>query len=204
MFSKRLKDLDRTVESAIYTTDEGAISETKALSSVIEMLSSTKERGGVVYVIGNGGSSGIASHFHTDLCKALKVPSQTFYDPNLMTCLANDYGYNQVFSYPLGLMASERDMLVAISSSGRSPNIVEAAKVARSKGTTVFTLSGFANNNPLREIGQLNCYLPATEYGLVEMGHFFVLHTITDFYNVINGTKNQILRGDRAAPLASS
>lgn len=204
MFSQRLQDLDRTVASAIYSTAAGSLTETDALSTAIEMLASTKERGGIVYVIGNGGSSGIASHFHADLCKALKVPSQTFYDPNLMTCLANDYGYEHVFSHPLGLMASEKDMLVAISSSGQSPNIVEAAKIARAKGTTVFTLSGFASNNPLRALGHLNCYLPATEYGLVEMGHFFVLHTIIDFYSVINGTKNQILRGDRSAPLASS
>lgn len=131
-------------------------------------------------MIGNGGSAGIASHFHTDLVKTLKIPAQTLYDANLMTCLGNDYGYEHIFSSSLQLVMRPQDLLVAISSSGKSPNILNAAKTAREKKAGLFTLSGFAEDNPLRQIGDLNYYINIADYGLVETGHFFLLHTIID------------------------
>lgn len=180
MFLERLKDFNKHIEGCDYTTNTGAIDHKTALSEAVDLLHKTRDRGGIVYVVGNGGSAGIASHFHTDLLKGLQIPSQTLYDPNLVTCLSNDYGYEHVFSSPLNLMITPRDMLVAISSSGKSVNIINAATIAKDKGAFVFTLSGFQKDNPLRTLGHLNCYLNCFEYGLVEMGHFFLLHTIID------------------------
>ncbi len=181
MFLERLKDFTKHIEECRYTTESGTIDHKAALQEAVKLLHMTRDRGGIVYVVGNGGSAGIASHFHTDLLKGLEIPSQTLYDSNLITCLGNDYGYEHIFSSPLKLMMTPRDMLVAISSSGKSPNILNAAQVAKEKGANVLTLSGFQADNPLRKLGHLNCYLGCTEYGLVEIGHSFLLHTITDY-----------------------
>ena len=147
------------------------------------MIAMTRFQNGIVYVIGNGGSAGIASHFSTDLIKSLGIPSQTLYDSNLMTCLSNDTGYENVFSYPLEKVLKPHDLLVAISSSGKSPNIVKGAEAALARNTPLFTLSGFSEQNPLRKLGQLNFWVDRCDYGLVETAHFFLLHTIIDLWN---------------------
>ncbi|MDR3623834.1 MAG: SIS domain-containing protein [Chlamydiales bacterium] len=180
MFVKRLEELVQLVKECVYTTHEGVIEEESALQLAHSLLHDTEEAKGIVYVIGNGGSAGIASHFCTDLLKALGIPASTLVDSNLLTCIGNDLGYENVFSKPLQTLMHSQDLLVAISSSGKSPNIINAADVAREKGAKVITLSGFANNNPLRTKGDLNFWLKASDYGLVETGHFSLLHTIVD------------------------
>jgi D-sedoheptulose 7-phosphate isomerase len=158
----------------------GSLVEEQAFERFIRMISETK---GIVYVIGNGGSAGIASHFCNDLMKALKIRSQTLYDSNLLTCLSNDLGYENVFSYPLDLLLKSDDLLIAISSSGKSPNILKAVDVALRRKTPVVTLSGFLKENPLSQLGELNFWIDRCDYGLVEMAHFFLLHTIIDLWN---------------------
>jgi D-sedoheptulose 7-phosphate isomerase len=99
-----------------------------------------------------------------------------------MTCLGNDYGYEQVFSYPLEKLLKPQDLLVAISSSGKSPNIIKAVETALSVQVSVVTLSGFSSQNPLRSLGDLNFWVNRTDYGLVETSHFFLLHAIVDLW----------------------
>ncbi len=183
MFSERFRDLSKALQSCIYTTQEHAVNEQEALKWAFRLLSETLLQKGIVYVIGNGGSAGIASHFSNDLMKALQIPSQTLFDSNLMTCLSNDYGYDQVFSYPLEKLLKPSDLLVAISSSGKSANIVKAAETALAKKAKLMTLSGFSEENPLRKLGQLNFWIDRPDYGLVETAHFFLLHTIVDVWN---------------------
>lgn len=183
MFSSRFRELASCIESCSYTSREAELTAELALQHAHELLSQVKQSGGIVYVIGNGGSAGIASHFSNDLMKALQVPSQTLYDSNLMTCLTNDIGYEHVFSYPLEQLLKSQDLLVAISSSGKSQNILNAALTARNKKASLITLSGFASINPLRSLGELNFWIDQKDYGLVETAHFFLLHTIVDCWN---------------------
>lgn len=183
MFSLRFEELNQAVQGCVYTTRKKALNEDEALSKAFRMLGKTVREGGIVYVIGNGGSAGIASHFSNDLMKALKIPSQTFYDSNLLTCLANDIGYEHAFSYSLERLLKPNDCLVAISSSGQSKNILNAVEVALSKESMVLTLSGFQGTNPLRKMGDLNFWIDRSDYGLVETAHFFLLHTIVDLWN---------------------
>ncbi|MBI3508829.1 MAG: SIS domain-containing protein [Chlamydiia bacterium] len=183
MFAKRFHDLSRSFASTVYTASSGPITEDAALEKAFEMLGRVHDQRGIAYVIGNGGSAGIASHFSTDLIKSLKIPSSTLFDSNLVTCLSNDYGYDQVFCYPLEHILRPNDLLVAISSSGKSPNIIQAAQVALRKGVSLITLSGFSDQNPLRTMGDLNFWVAQNDYGLVETTHFFLLHTIIDFWN---------------------
>jgi D-sedoheptulose 7-phosphate isomerase len=133
-----------------------------------------------IYFIGNGGSAGIASHMAADFLKAGGFAAMTFNDAPLITCLANDLGYQNVFHHPLTLHGRTGDMLFAISSSGESASIVNAAEYAKSIGMTVVTLSGFKPDNRLRQIGDLNFYVPSDRYGLVEVAHHAILHAILD------------------------
>ncbi len=183
MFDTRFKELAASVRTCSYTSKQGSLTAEEALAEAHHLIRNTRQNGGIVYVVGNGGSAGIASHFSNDLMKALQVPSQTFYDSNLLTCLANDIGYQNIFSYPLEQLLKSHDLLVAISSSGQSPNILNAAETVRSKGAGLVTLTGFNASNPLRSKGDLNFWIDRKDYGLVETAHFFLLHTMIDSWN---------------------
>ncbi len=179
MFKERAHELVRVIEEAEYTNrDGGVLLEEQALELFQEML----RKSSLVYVVGNGGSAGIASHFHTDLVKALGIPSVTLFDSNLMTCISNDLGYEHVFSHSLKQVIKETDLLVAISSSGKSKNILNAVAAARGNGASVITLTGFSEENPLRKQGDLNIWLGVSDYGLVEIGHASILHTVVDHH----------------------
>lgn len=180
MFQKRFHDLSSVIASCSYTDRKELLEEDEALRLAFKLISETK---GIVYVIGNGGSAGIASHFSTDLLKTLHIPSQTLYDSNLLTCLSNDLGYENVFSHPLKKLLKPSDLLVAISSSGKSLNIINAVQEALIQRTPVITLSGFLEENPLRQMGHLNFWIDRCDYGLVEMAHFFLLHTLVDLWD---------------------
>lgn len=129
-----------------------------------------------VYLIGNGASASMAGHFAADLAKNARLHTQVFFDPSLVTAISNDLGYEHVFAVPLRRCGREGDLLVAISSSGRSPNILAAADVARQARMRIVTLTGMAPDNPLRALGDLNVHVPGESYGLVETSHAAVLH----------------------------
>ncbi|MGJ0510217.1 MAG: SIS domain-containing protein [Methylocystis sp.] len=132
-----------------------------------------------VWLIGNGGSASIASHAAVDLLTAGERAS-VLTDPALTTCVANDFGYDQVYAYPLQRLMERWDLLIAISSSGQSPNILNGAKAAKAVGATVVTLSGFKPDNPLRALGDVNLWVDSTDYGVVELEHAAILHRLTD------------------------
>ncbi len=117
-----------------------------------------------VFFIGNGASASMASHFAADLAKNGKVLTEIFTDLSLITAIANDISYEQVFSEPFRWKMAEGDVLVAISSSGNSPNVIRGAETARELGGTVVTLSAMNAENALRKLGNMNFYIPARTY----------------------------------------
>ncbi len=133
-----------------------------------------------IMVIGNGGSAAIASHVHNDLCHACGLQAMVFNDSSQLTALSNDHGYQHVFEIPIDLWASRGDLLIAISSSGKSENILRGAKAAQVKGCEVITLSGFSSDNPLRQLGNINFYVASNNYGEVEISHMSIVHYLTD------------------------
>lgn len=139
------------------------------------------DRGGKVIFAGNGGSAASASHMATDYSKNGGLRAWAMNDGSMLTCLANDYGYEQVFAKQIEFHGRPDDLLVAISSSGQSPNILAAVVAARKLGCTVLTLSGFRSDNPLRKTGDMNLYLGSTAYGYVEIGHLALCHAIVDY-----------------------
>jgi D-sedoheptulose 7-phosphate isomerase len=136
--------------------------------------------GNKLIFIGNGGSAGIASHLAIDYSKNGGIRALAFNDGAALTCLGNDLGYEQVFAKQIELHGRPGDLLVAISSSGRSPNILNAVAAAWETGMDVLTFSGFRSDNPLRAAGNVNLYVPSTEYGFVEIGHLTLGHAILD------------------------
>lgn len=133
-----------------------------------------------LFFIGNGGSAAIASHMAIDFLKTGGFAAMCFNDGAALTCLANDLGYEHVFRLPLERHANPGDLLFAISSSGRSVNILDAAQWAAAVGVFTVTLSGFAPDNPLRAIGNNNIYVPSMKYGTVEIAHLAILHALLD------------------------
>lgn len=136
--------------------------------------------GARIIFIGNGGSAAIASHMAADYMKNGHLPTLLFNDPASLTCISNDLGYDQVFSMPLKHLARFGDVLVAISSSGESKNIINAAKMAADMHLNVVTLTGFLPTNRLRKMGGVNFYVPSQKYGTVEIAHLAVLHSLLD------------------------
>ncbi len=130
--------------------------------------------------VGNGGSAAIASHMAIDYSKNGGMRALAFNDAAALTCLSNDLGYDHVFAKQIAMHGREGDLLVAISSSGRSPSILNAVAAAKEAGIEALTLSGFAADNPLRSMGAVNLYVPSGEYGFVEITHLALCHAILD------------------------
>jgi len=131
--------------------------------------------------VGNGGSATTASHMATDCNKNGNLRTLSLNDSSMLTCLANDYSFADVFAKQVEFHAREGDILVAISSSGKSPNILNATRTARTLGCVILTMSGFDPDNPLRREGDMNVYLPSDLYGIVEIGHLALCHAILDY-----------------------
>ena len=168
------------IEKAEFTVHEGiSLDYEKGIQKNLGMLESLRGRGGNLFLVGNGGSAGVVSHILTDFINVNKLNARTLHESSLLSCMSNDYGYENSFSEPLSTLTREKDLLIAVSSSGRSPNIHNAVKSIKKAGGEAITLSGFGEDNPLRSMGNLNVWLDSTNYGLVEIGHLFYLHYLS-------------------------
>lgn len=133
-----------------------------------------------VFFIGNGGSAGICSHMATDWMRNGGFSALALNDGAVLTCLGNDLGFEQVFAKQIQMHGRAGDLLIAISSSGNSPNILRGVEAARAAGMRVVTLSGFKPDNKLRRLGDVNFYVPSDRYGWVEISHLALCHAILD------------------------
>ena len=142
-----------------------------SLDIVCASLRGVVARNRKVIVAGNGGSAAIASHVSVDLTKAARVRAVCFNESDLITCFANDYGYDNWLAKAIESYGDAGDVAVLISSSGQSRNIVNAARCAKDRGLTVVTLSGFDAANPLRQMGDQNLWVNSHNYDIVETSH---------------------------------
>tara|TARA_B100000767_G_C19571131_1_gene453261 strand:+ start:46 stop:621 length:576 start_codon:yes stop_codon:yes gene_type:complete len=138
-----------------------------------------KRKGRVVF-FGNGGSAAIASHSSVDLNKNAKIPSISFNDPGIITCYANDFGYKNWISKTIELSLSKKDIIVLISSSGKSPNILNAAKYTKKKKIQTITLSGMSEKNNLKKMGLVNFWVESKSYNIIETAHQFFIMAVID------------------------
>jgi D-sedoheptulose 7-phosphate isomerase len=138
------------------------------------------DAGNKIMFVGNGGSAGICSHLAIDFSKNGGLRAMAFNDPSALTCLGNDLGYENVFAKQVEFHGRAGDLLVAISSSGRSPNILNAVKAARAINCKIVTFSGFTEDNELRSAGDVNFFVRSKEYGFVEVAHLALCHAVLD------------------------
>ncbi len=137
---------------------------------------------GLIFFCGNGASATMAEHMSHDWFQNGRVNTTTCAETAHITAISNDIGYESVFSYRVERILSEKDMLVGISSSGNSPNIVKAMEAANQKGAFTISLSGKGKDNKIRGLGDLNFYVPLETYGEVESAHAVLLHAALDYY----------------------
>lgn len=162
------------------STDQRCEDYNNGIDFLVERFAEHKKSGSLVFFIGNGGSAAIASHMTADFMKNGGMNTYSLYDNAVLTCMGNDYGYEYVFSRPLEFLGKEKDLLVAISSSGNSPNIINAIHTAKSKGMEVITFTGFRKDNQAKQLGAVNVYVPLEKYGIVESIHNLMLQQIVD------------------------
>jgi len=161
---------------SVRDADHNEVSPAAGFALWKEMAFRLRTSGNRVFLIGNGASASMASHFAADLAKNGGMQTEIFTDLSLITATANDISYEQIFAEPLRHRMSEGDMLIAISSSGSSPNVLRGAETAKELGGIVVTLSAMKEENALRKLGNLNFYIFAQSYGLAETGHAAILH----------------------------
>lgn len=152
----------------------------EGMQKIVDVFSKVKAAGKTAYFIGNGGSAAIASHMTSDFKKNGNMKTGALLDSSVLTCFGNDFGYDKVFSKQLEQIGSQDDVLVAISSSGNSMNIVNAINAAKAKGMKVITMSGFKPDNKIVTMGDVNVHVSLEEYGIVESAHVTILQQAVD------------------------
>ena len=165
-FSTLVKPNDQIVEKIISTKNT---------------LVQAKKNNAKIMIFGNGGSAAIASHVSVDLTKNANIRSVNFNEADLITCFSNDYGYERWIEKAIDFYADDKDVLILISSSGKSPNMINACKAARNKTMSkIITFSGHDKNNPLSKLGDINFWIDSKAYNFIENTHQVWLLTIVD------------------------
>jgi D-sedoheptulose 7-phosphate isomerase len=164
------------------------------ISEIVEALLAAAEEDRTVYIFGNGGSAATASHLACDLVKATNVPGRPRLravaltdNVALLTAISNDLSYEDVFAEQLRSLVRAGDVVIAISASGNSPNVIEGVTAARAMGAAVIGLAGFGGGK-LQALSDISLVVPSNEYGPVEDMHMIVAHTITAALKAIRGT----------------
>ncbi len=153
----------------------------KDLIKVKDLIIKTKKNNSRVLIFGNGGSAAIASHVSVDLTKNLKVKAINFNEADLITCFSNDFGYEKWIEKTIEFYADKKDILILISSSGKSKNMINACKAAKKKKISkIITFTGNKKNNPLSKLGDINMWVDSNIYNHIENIHQVWLLGICD------------------------
>lgn len=153
----------------------------KSLINLAKIIAKHHKQKGKIIIAGNGGSASIAAHICVDLNKELSIKAVNFNEANFITCFANDYGYENWLQKALEIFCEKKDLVILISSSGNSSNIINAAKYVKKKKISLVTFSGFNKNNKLKKIGAINFWCESNKYNFVEMTHYVWLVSVVDF-----------------------
>lgn len=190
MFSANKNPAAFAKEYSLYLGSILAKLDYNEIGKMIETILDARERGAHIFFIGNGGSAATASHFANDISIGTRVTEKPFKamaltdNVAILTAVGNDDGYEYVFTKQLQNFANPGDVLVAISASGNSPNIIHTVNYARQKGLKVIGLSGF-DGGKLRELSDIRIHVQTAkgEYGPVEDVHMFIDHLIGSYFN---------------------
>ena len=175
-FEKYFKNYNKSIYDLLIDLD------TSLIDRSVELILKCKRNNGKVFIVGNGGSSSIASHVSVDFAKVANVPSNTFNNANLITCFANDYGHDNWIKEAVKAYMQKNDILILISSSGNSINIINAAKYCNENNIPLITFSGFDKENYLAKLGDINIHINSNNYNYIEMSHHIILVSIVDIF----------------------
>jgi len=156
--------------------------DTDLINKSVKLIKKSKLNNNKVYIVGNGGSASIASHTSVDFAKVARVPSSTFNNSNLITCFSNDYGYENWVMEAIKSYAKKKDLIILISSSGTSKNMIIAAEYCNTNNVDLITFSGFGPDNPLSKLGKINFHVHSEDYNFIEMTHHIILVSIVDIF----------------------
>ena len=169
------------IKNAQYRSFKEKIDEHQAVQEIQQMFEKLQMNHQTIWWVGNGGSLAVCSHLSQDCLNRLKIKSFVLNDPALLTCMSNDYGYTNVYRQPLKTLMHPDDLLIAISSSGNSENIINAVDYATKNKIQTIALSAFLDDNELwNKNVNVNIYLPSNVYGHAEIGHELLLHAIIE------------------------
>ena len=150
----------------------------------------TKKNKKKILIFGNGGSAAIASHFSIDLTKNAKIRCTNYNEPDLITCFSNDFGYERWVEMAIKYYGNKGDVLIVISSSGKSKNIINGCIAAKkNKFLKIITLTGHSKDNPVKKLGDINLWVNSKAYNYIENIHQFWLLSLVD---LIIGKKNYL------------
>jgi D-sedoheptulose 7-phosphate isomerase len=153
----------------------------KKLVQIRDLLLEVNNNNKKIFIFGNGGSAAIASHFSVDLTKNAGLRCNNFNEADLITCFANDYGFERWVEKAVDFYGDEGDLLIVISSSGSSKNMLNGVQAARNGNfNAVVTFTGFADENPLRQLGDINLWVDSKAYNFIENIHQVWLLAIVD------------------------
>jgi D-sedoheptulose 7-phosphate isomerase len=176
-----LEELNAAVATTKCRVNGHAVPLGRGLDAIALEFREVDTRNAAVWWVGNGGSAAVCAHLSLDLLNTLGLRSTALTDAAMLSCMANDYGYPEVYKQPLTVLTRPGDLLVAISSSGRSENILRCADFASEKGLRLITLSALHLDNPLwKHDADVAVYLPCTLYGQAEAGHQSLLHSVIE------------------------
>ena len=148
---------------------------------VSKTMIEANKKGKKTLIFGNGGSAAIASHFSVDLTKNARVRCTNYNESDLLTCFSNDYGYDKWVEKAIEFYADEEDILILISASGNSENMVNAAKFAKkSKIKKIITFTGNSKENKLKQLGDINFWVNSKAYNHIENIHQILLLSLVD------------------------
>ena len=157
--------------------------DTNLIKETVDLIKKKIDSGNTIYIVGNGGSASIASHVSVDFAKVARVKSRTFNNSNIITCFANDYGHDNWVKEAILAYCSRGDLIIIISSSGKSLNMINAAKYCSENRYDLITFSGFDKNNELSKLGQINFHVDSKNYNYIEMTHHIILVSIVDIFS---------------------
>ena len=151
----------------------------KKLDKAVYLINKMSKKNKII-LAGNGASAAISSHLAIDFTKAAGVRAVNFNESSLVTCFSNDFGYENWIKRALQYYLLPGDIIILISSSGKSKNIVNAAKFLRNKKNKLITLTGLNIKNPLKKLGNLNFFVNSKNYNVTESTHLIILLNIVE------------------------
>ena len=190
MIKKDTKFLDKYFDDFKELINNNSDEIKKKLISLKKIFITTKQNKKKILIFGNGGSAAIASHFSIDLTKNAKIRCTNYNESDLITCFSNDYGYERWVEMAIKYYGNKGDVLIVISSSGKSKNIINGCIAAKKKKfLKIITLTGHSMNNPVKKLGDINLWINSKAYNYIENIHQFWLLSLVD---LVIGKKNYL------------